>query len=173
MKQYWGVSNFSQQARSLSCLSVSSLLPNPFSTRLHCFNKLCNLTNMQLMKKRECACWIKKNKAEIKKRTEKHTCGCELRMKRCRDQELRIDAQSRIANRCLIKNYEFKKRQRIKKRESERRRFMKRNKSLTLFADLKQWSRVFCSSALRDWNCFFFNYVFSLSTILHRSSSSV
>jgi hypothetical protein len=32
--------NFSQQARSLICLPVSSLLPNPFSTRLHCFNKL-------------------------------------------------------------------------------------------------------------------------------------
>jgi hypothetical protein len=30
-----------------------------------------------------------------------------------------------------------KKRQRIKKRESERRRVVKRNKSLTLFADLK------------------------------------
>jgi len=47
-----------------------------------------------------------------------------------------------------------KKRQRIKKKESERRRFVKRNKNLTLFADLKQWSRVFCSSALHDWNCF-------------------
>jgi hypothetical protein len=31
---------------------------------------------------------------------------------------------------------------------------VKRNKNLTLFADLKQWSRVFCSSALHDWNCF-------------------
>jgi hypothetical protein len=165
MRQYWGVSNFSQQARSLSCLSVSSLLPNPFSTRLHCFNKLCSLTNIQLMKKRKCACWIKKNKAEIKKRTEKHTCGCELRMKRCRDQELRIDAQSRIANRCLIKNYEFKKRQRIKKRESERRRFMKRNKSLTLL----KGSRVFYSTALRDWNCFSLIRfsLFAIAAILH------
>jgi hypothetical protein len=52
--------NFSQQTCSLICLSVSSLLHNPFSTRLHCFNKLwssieefliCILTNMQLMKK--------------------------------------------------------------------------------------------------------------------------
>jgi hypothetical protein len=32
---------------------------------------------------------------------------------------------------------QVKKRQRIKKRESERRRFVKRNKNLTLFADLK------------------------------------
>jgi hypothetical protein len=65
--------------------------------------------------------------------------------------------RSRTVNRCQIKNCKFKKRQRIKKRESERRRFVKRNKSLTLFADLKQWSRVFCSS---------------LSAILHHSSSS-
>jgi len=52
--------NFSQQTCSLICLSVSSLLHNPFSTRLHCFNKLwssieefliCSLTNMQLTKK--------------------------------------------------------------------------------------------------------------------------
>ena len=62
--------------------------------------------------------------------------------------------RSRTTNRCQIKNCDFKNRQRIKKRESERRRFVKRNKSLTLFADLKQWSKVFCSSTLCDWNCF-------------------
>jgi len=165
MKQYWGVSNFSQQARSLSCLSVSSLLPNPFSTRLHCFNKLCSLTNMQLIKKRKCACWIKKNKAEIKKRTEKHICGCELRMKRCRDQELQIDAQSRIAKSMPNQELRVQKRQIIKKRESERRRFVKRNKSLTLL----KVSRVFCSTALRDWNCFSLIRfsLFAIAAILH------
>jgi hypothetical protein len=62
--------------------------------------------------------------------------------------------RSRTANWCQIKNCKLKKRQRIKKRESERRRFVKRNKNLTLFTDLKQWSRVFCFSALHDWNCF-------------------
>jgi hypothetical protein len=48
--------------------------------------------------RKERACWIKKNEAEIKKRIEKHTRGCELRMNRCRDQELQIDARSRTAS---------------------------------------------------------------------------
>jgi len=48
--------------------------------------------------RKESACWIKKNEAEIKKRTEKHTRGCELGMNRCRDQELQIDAKSRTAS---------------------------------------------------------------------------
>jgi len=54
--------------------------------------------------------------------------------------------ESRTANRCPIKNCGFKKRQRTKKRESERRRFVKRSKSLTLL----KGSRVFSSSAIRD-----------------------
>ena len=69
-------------------------------------------------------------------------------------------------NRCPIKNCKFKKRQRIKKRESERRRFVKRNKSLTLF----KGSRVFCSAALRDWNCFSLIRfsLFAIVAILHQ-----
>jgi hypothetical protein len=58
--------------------------------------------------------------------------------------------ESRTANQCPIKNCEFKKRQRTKKRESERKRLVKRNKSLTLL----KGSRVFCSSAIRDCNSF-------------------
>jgi hypothetical protein len=54
--------------------------------------------------------------------------------------------ESRTANQYPIKNYEFKKMQRTKKKESERRRFVNRNKSLTLL----KGSRVFCSSAIRD-----------------------
>jgi hypothetical protein len=50
-----------------------------------------------------------------------------------------IDAK--IKNCESMPELQVQKRQRIKKRESEKRRYVKRNKSLTLFADLKQWSK--------------------------------
>jgi len=82
--------------------------------------------------------------------------------------------ESRTANRCPIKNCEFKKGKEPRK-ESERRRFVKRNKSLTLL----KGSRVFCSSAIHDWNCFSLLgfqclqlQACSNSASVHRSSSS-
>jgi hypothetical protein len=74
-----------------------------------------------------------------------------------------------IKNCELIPNQELrvqKKEQRIKKRDSERRRFVKRNKSLTLLKE----SRVFYSTALRDWNCFslIMFSLFAIVAILHQ-----
>jgi len=83
--------------------------------------------------------------------------------------------RSRTVNWFPIKNCESmpnqelrvqKREQRIKKRDSERRRFVKRNKSLTLLKE----SRVFYSTALHDWNCFslIMFSLFVIVAILHQ-----